>query len=96
VAIGRGDGAELRALIEPFVRDNTERRFGPAREVAHTQERGLVLSVSFEGLQTSNRKKSGLALTNPRIIAVRADRTPSEAAHMQDIEELLPGIRPHA
>ena len=53
--------------LDKFVRNNTDNRFGPVREVTHEADKGLVMEVAFEGLQRSTRHKSGVAMRFPRI-----------------------------
>lgn len=76
--------------IDRFVRNNTINRFGPVREVTHTQEIGLVLEVAFEGLNRSTRHKSGVAMRFPRIARLRWDKPPAEADRIESLEALLP------
>src|SRR5437868_6810209 len=75
--------------IDRFVRRNTINRFGPVREVVHELDKGLVLEVAFEGLQRSNRHKSGLAMRFPRINRLRWDKPPAEADRLETLEKLL-------
>ena len=65
--------------IDRFVRRNTVERFGPVREVVHGADQGLVLELAFEGLQRSNRHRSGIAMRFPRINRLRWDKPPGEA-----------------
>lgn len=76
--------------IDKFVRDNTINRFGPVREVTHSQDMGLVLEVAFEGLNRSSRHKSGVAMRFPRISRLRWDKPPAEADILATLEALLP------
>lgn len=76
--------------IDRFVRNNTINRFGPVREVTHSQEVGLVLEVAFEGLNRSTRHKSGVAMRFPRIARLRWDKPPAEADRLESLEALLP------
>jgi DNA ligase-1 len=76
--------------LDRFVRNNTENRFGPVREVTHTKTKGLVLEVAFEGLQRSTRHKSGIAMRFPRISRIRWDKRPSDADALDALEKLLP------
>jgi DNA ligase-1 len=76
--------------LDRFVRNNTENRFGPVREVTHTKTKGLVLEVAFEGLQRSTRHKSGIAMRFPRISRIRWDKRPSDADTLEALEKLLP------
>jgi DNA ligase 1 len=75
--------------IDRFVRHNTVQRFGPVREVVHDQKRGLVLEVAFEGLQRSNRHKSGIAMRFPRINRLRWDKPPGEADRLERLIAML-------
>jgi len=76
--------------LDKFVRNNTENRFGPVREVTHTKTKGLVLEVAFEGLQRSTRHKSGVAMRFPRISRIRWDKGPSDADTLEALEKFLP------
>jgi len=80
--------AEL-AEIDKFVREHTINRFGPVREVVHTDDHGLVFEVAFEGLQRSTRHKSGVAMRFPRISRLRWDKHPRDADRLETLEALL-------
>ena len=75
--------------LDRFVRNNTENRFGPVREVTHTKDKGLVLEVAFEGLQRSTRHKSGVAMRFPRIFRIRWDKRPADADTLETLEKML-------
>jgi len=78
--------------IDRFVRRNTVERFGPVREVVHGADQGLVLEVAFEGLQRSNRHRSGIAMRFPRINRLRWDKPPGEADRLETLEAMLEKI----
>ena len=80
---------ELRQ-IDRFVRDNTTDRFGPVRAVRAERDHGLVLEIAFEGLNLSNRHKSGVAMRFPRISRLRWDKPPAEADTLSSLKTLLP------
>ena len=80
---------EELAALDRFVRNNTENRFGPVREVTHTRDKGLVIEVAFEGLQRSTRHKSGVAMRFPRVSRLRWDKPPHEADTLESLEKLL-------
>jgi len=82
---------ELKQL-DKFVRNNTTDRFGPVRAVTATPEFGLVLEVAFEGLQRSNRHKSGVAMRFPRINRIRWDKPSGEADELSTLEQRLEAI----
>jgi DNA ligase-1 len=84
-----GFSDEELLAIDRFVRRNTIERYGPVREVVHEPDRGLVLEVAFEGLQRSNRHRSGLAMRFPRISRLRWDKPPREADRLQTLEHML-------
>ncbi|MEC7297596.1 MAG: cisplatin damage response ATP-dependent DNA ligase [Pseudomonadota bacterium] len=72
--------------LDRFVRQNTTDRFGPVRAVAPK----LVLEVAFEGLNRSNRHKSGVAMRFPRISRIRRDKPVEEADRIETLRALLP------
>lgn len=59
---------ELKELAL-FVKNNKIERFGPVTSVVAE----LVFEISFDSIEISNRKKSGISLKNPKIIAWRKD-----------------------
>ncbi|MBY0447106.1 MAG: ATP-dependent DNA ligase, partial [Hyphomonadaceae bacterium] len=79
---------ELKQL-DTFVRAHTIERFGPVRAVRAEADFGLVLEVAFEGVQRSNRHKSGVALRFPRIHRIRWDKPASEADRLETLERLI-------
>lgn len=76
--------AELREL-DRFVRKHTAERFGPVRRL-HPE---LVVEVAFEGVNRSERHKSGVAMRFPRISRIRWDKPAAEADHLSALEALL-------
>jgi DNA ligase 1 len=76
--------AEIRE-VDAFVRRHTTERFGPVRSV--TPE--LVFELAFEGIQASNRHKSGIALRFPRILRWRKDKKPEDADTLAYLQDLL-------
>lgn len=92
VPIGKANldaSSAVAHCIDGFVRDHTINRFGPVREVAHTQEIGLVLHVAFDGLARAPRRKAGLILQNSRIEDMIADLAPADASTLATLEQLL-------
>ncbi|MDB5437745.1 MAG: dependent ligase [Caulobacteraceae bacterium] len=79
---------ELKQL-DKFVRDHTIQRFGPVRSVRAEPDFGLVLEVAFEGLQRSNRHKSGVAMRFPRISRIRWDKPAREADELATLQAML-------
>ncbi len=71
--------------VDAFIRANTIERFGPVRTVKPE----LVFELGFEGLQRSNRHKSGIAVRFPRMLRMRRDKAASEANTVEDAFELL-------
>ncbi len=76
--------AEMKK-VDVFVKKNTKEKFGPVRTVKPE----LVFEIAFEGIQASNRHKSGIALRFPRIKRWRQDKPISEANKLIDLQELL-------
>ncbi|MGL4406126.1 MAG: cisplatin damage response ATP-dependent DNA ligase, partial [Notoacmeibacter sp.] len=75
--------------IDKYVRDNTAERFGPVRSVHATKDKGLVFEVAFEGLNTSSRHKSGVAMRFPRISRIRWDKPAGEADLLAELSRFL-------
>ena len=75
--------------IDRFIRRHTVAKFGPVREVTHEPDTGLVLEVAFEGLQSSTRHKSGIAMRFPRISRLRWDKPPREADRLETLERMM-------
>jgi len=75
--------AEIAELTEFFLR-HTVRDFGHFKAV----EPKVVLEVAFDAVTRSDRHDSGYALRFPRIVRVRADKTPREASTLQEVEAL--------
>jgi DNA ligase-1 len=71
--------------VDAFVRGNTLSRHGPVRAVKPT----MVFELAFEGLQDSNRHKSGIALRFPRIARIRDDKTPEQADTVASVRALM-------
>lgn len=76
-------------LLDRFVRNNTVDRFGPVRVLKATRSEGFVVEVAFEGLNRSNRHKSGVAMRFPRIARLRQDKRPEEADHLDRLKAML-------
>lgn len=72
--------------LDRWIRNNTTERFGPVRAVTP----GLVLEVAFDGVQSSTRHKSGVALRFPRIHRIRWDKPASEADTLEAALRLIP------
>lgn len=76
--------AELKKL-DKLVRQTTLNRYGPVREV----ERTLVFEVAFDGVHSSKRHKSGLAMRFPRIHRIRWDKPVHEADRIEALRALV-------
>ena len=71
--------------VTRFVKDNTLERYGPVRAIRPS----LVFEIAFEGIQRSNRHRSGVALRFPRINRWRKDMHPKEANTIEDLMKIL-------
>ncbi len=71
--------------ITAWVRKHTVQRFGPVRQVPGD----LVFELAFEGVQSSPRHKSGVALRFPRILRWRRDKTADQADSLAHLHALL-------
>jgi DNA ligase-1 len=71
--------------VDYFVKRNTLEKFGPVRTVKPE----LVFEIGFEGINKSNRHKSGIALRFPRILRWRHDKPKEEADTIESLRALL-------
>ncbi|MBX9694472.1 MAG: ATP-dependent DNA ligase [Cyanobacteria bacterium] len=76
--------AEIKE-VDAFVRRNTLEKFGPVRTVKPE----LVFEIAFEGIQSSPRHKSGVAVRFPRIHRWRTDKPIDEADSLDTLLSLL-------
>jgi DNA ligase-1 len=71
--------------VDYFIKRNTLEKFGPVRTVKPE----LVFEIGFEGINRSNRHKSGIALRFPRILRWRHDKPKEEADTLDNLKALL-------
>lgn len=71
--------------LDRWIKQHTLEKFGPVRSVEPLQ----VFELAFEGIQVSNRHKSGVALRFPRISKWRTDKKPSDANTLTDLKALI-------
>ncbi|MCK8503039.1 ATP-dependent DNA ligase [Myxococcus fulvus] len=71
--------------LDRWIRSHTREKFGPVRSVEPEQ----VFELHFEGIQSSPRHKSGVALRFPRIARWRTDKKPQDADSLDSLKELL-------
>lgn len=76
--------AEIRE-VDRFIRANTVERFGPVRAVKPE----LVFEIAFEGLRSSPRHRSGVAVRFPRIARRRTDKASADADTLDAVKALL-------
>ena len=71
--------------VDAFIKKNTLERFGPVRSVRAK----LVFEIAFEGIASSSRHKSGVAVRFPRILRWRKDKTIKDANSINDLKSLI-------
>ncbi len=79
--------AEMREM-DAIVRRTTVEAFGPMRSVKPTQ----VFELGFEGLASSKRHRSGIAVRFPRMLRWRRDKPVAEADTLDALKALLPAV----
>lgn len=77
---------ELREL-DAWIRKNTTEKFGPVRAVTPMH----VFELGFEGIQSSTRHKSGVAVRFPRILRWRTDKRVEDADTLATLQALMRG-----
>ena len=81
---------EIRRL-DAWIRKHTKEKFGTVRSV----EPAHLFELAFEGIASSSRHKSGIALRFPRILRWRTDKPVSEANTVADLHQLLTDQQSH-
>jgi DNA ligase 1 len=76
--------AEIREL-DAWIRRNTVEKYGPVRHVKAEH----VFELGFEGIQSSPRHKSGVAVRFPRILRWRTDKEPRDADTIATLRALM-------
>jgi DNA ligase-1 len=71
--------------IDREIRARTLEKFGPVRSVKPT----LVFELGFEGIGTSPRHKSGIAVRFPRMLRIRDDKALHEADTLGHLQALI-------
>ena len=74
---------EISEMTE-FFKQHTVQDFGRFRLVEPT----VILEVTFNGIQKSDRHASGFALRFPRIVRIRTDKTVHEIDTMETVEKI--------
>lgn len=72
---------EMTNLLKPLIISEK------GREVTFKPK--IVISILFEEIQKSPSYSSGYALRFPRMVALREDRAPEDAVHIEEIERLF-------
>ena len=78
------------AQVDSFVKNNSIEKFGPVRTVKPK----LVFEIAFEGINASNRHKSGVALRFPRMLRWRTDKKVDEINTLDDLKAMLKAYGP--
>lgn len=73
------------AQVDKFVKQHTLEKFGPVRTVTPQ----LVFEIGFEGINSSPRHKSGIAVRFPRILRWRKDKPVEEADTLETLKTIL-------
>jgi DNA ligase-1 len=73
------------ARLDRWIRQHTIERFGPVRAV----EPVLVFELHFEGIATSGRHRSGVAVRFPRIARWREDKKAADADTLDRVKGLM-------
>ncbi len=71
--------------VDRFVKSNTIERFGPVRRVVPE----LVFEIAFEGIRSSTRHKSGLAMRFPRIARWRKEKSVNDINTLDDLHGII-------
>ena len=82
---------EIRDL-DRWIRAHTKEKFGTVRSV----EPAHVFELAYEGIASSSRHKSGVALRFPRIVRWRTDKPATDADTLANLQKVLADHQTHA
>jgi DNA ligase-1 len=77
------------AELDRWIRRHTRERFGPVRHVEPVH----VFELGFEGIASSPRHRSGIAVRFPRMLRWRTDKKADEADTLDHVRKILEGAR---
>lgn len=77
------------AELSSWFRNHTLQEFAHGK--VRLVEPKIVLEVTFDRVQPSNRHKSGYALRFPRILRIRSDKLPEEIDTLDTVKQLVSG-----
>jgi DNA ligase 1 len=81
----RGIDKRVREIIDQYVNEHTSDRFGPVRQVRP----GLVFEIAFESIEPSNRHKSGLTVSSPRVHRYLPGCTVEDIDTVESLKKLI-------
>jgi DNA ligase 1 len=73
------------AQVDRWIRNNITERYGPVRGVKPE----LIFELGFEGINESDRHKSGIALRFPRMLRWRKDKPLAEIDTIETLRKML-------
>jgi DNA ligase-1 len=79
------------AELDKWIRRHTRERFGPVRHVEPVH----VFELGFEGIASSTRHRSGIALRFPRMLRWRSDKNAADADTLDHVRRILEGALAH-
>ena len=82
---------EIKSL-DKWIRAHTREKFGIVRSVEPLH----VFELAYEGIASSSRHKSGIALRFPRILKWRTDKPIAEADTLDALQQVLADSHDHA
>lgn len=88
--LGKASAGPWREQISAFAATHAGKRFGPVTEIICTPDTALVLEISYESLEPSPRRKSGLSLISPQITNILIGTPPFGATTLPDLLQRLP------
>lgn len=93
VPVARLDAGDHRREIAAFAREHAGRRFGTTQQVDTTGAHALLATVSWTGISTSARRRSGIELQGASLVGVEAPASPARVDGLSDLTSRLPSPR---
>jgi DNA ligase-1 len=75
--------------VADYAAESRADRFGPVIQVQANESAALLVEIAFDQIERAPRRKAGVVLHGARIVRLRPEAAPSEAAQLDDVRRLL-------
>lgn len=92
VPVGKAPASDLceddMALLEAYIAQNTEERFGPVRKLAANEDACLIVTLCCRAIEPAKRRKAGLVLVGAKLAGIVNNSSTSDVSTLDDLAVL--------